>query len=136
MGVSPYYRGSSCNFGAAYDGNPEFVGATIHLLSKGLDSGDMLYHALPAAEKIDPFVLGMKAAQAAHNSLVSRIANGEIFEYHAIPQNKKYEIRYTRNKDFNDSGAEEYLERLLSSDEVETKLMARNISMFEKPFIL
>src|SRR5690606_39404976 len=34
MGVSPYYRGSSCNFWALYDGRPEYVGATIHKLSR------------------------------------------------------------------------------------------------------
>ena len=39
MGLSPYYRGSSCNFWALYDNNPNYVGATIHMLSKGLDSG-------------------------------------------------------------------------------------------------
>ena len=33
MGLSPFYRGSSCNFWALYDNNPGFVGATIHLLS-------------------------------------------------------------------------------------------------------
>ena len=29
-----------------HDDNPHIVGATIHLLSKGLDSGAILYHAL------------------------------------------------------------------------------------------
>ena len=38
MGVSPYYRGTSCNFWAVFDGNPDLVGATIHLLSRGLNS--------------------------------------------------------------------------------------------------
>jgi len=45
MGISPYYRGSSCNFWAIYDGNPDLVGATVHLLSRNLDSGPMLFHA-------------------------------------------------------------------------------------------
>ena len=35
MGLSPYYRGSSCNFWALYDNNAGYVGATIHLLGKG-----------------------------------------------------------------------------------------------------
>ena len=47
MGVSPYYRGTSCNFWAIYDDNPSYVGSTIHLLSKGLDSGDILFHCIP-----------------------------------------------------------------------------------------
>ena len=34
MGLSPFYRGSSCNFWAIKDKKPEFVGSTIHYLSK------------------------------------------------------------------------------------------------------
>tara|TARA_B100000780_G_C20970977_1_gene387670 strand:+ start:159 stop:722 length:564 start_codon:yes stop_codon:yes gene_type:complete len=52
MGVSPYYRGSDCNFWALYDGNPNMVGATIHKLTKGLDNGPILYHALSDIKKI------------------------------------------------------------------------------------
>ncbi|RMF80473.1 MAG: methionyl-tRNA formyltransferase, partial [Planctomycetota bacterium] len=47
MGVSPHYRGSSTNFWALRDGRPELVGATIHRLSTGLDSGPILRHAFP-----------------------------------------------------------------------------------------
>jgi hypothetical protein len=61
MGISPEYRGSSCNFWALYDGRPELVGATIHLLSKGLDSGPMLCHALPRPERGD-FADGARGA--------------------------------------------------------------------------
>ena len=46
MGVSPYYRGADCNFWALNDNNPHLVGATIHLISKNLDSGPILFHAL------------------------------------------------------------------------------------------
>ena len=42
MGVSPYYRGTDCNFWALFDDNPHLVGATIHMLSKGLDSDQIL----------------------------------------------------------------------------------------------
>jgi methionyl-tRNA formyltransferase len=70
MGISPYYRGSSCNFWAIYDGNPDLVGATVHLLSRNLDSGPMLFHALPKPAPIDPFLLGFRAVQAAHRALI------------------------------------------------------------------
>lgn len=136
MGVSPYYRGSSCNFWAAYDGHPELVGATIHLLSKGLDSGSMLYHALPKAAAIDPFVLGMKAVEAAHDSLVSRIKSKEIFDYIPVPQDKSKEYRYTRNSDFTDAVAKDYLEHLLSPEQLKSKLEKRDLTMLEKPFIV
>ena len=135
MGVSPYYRGSSCNFWAAYDGHSALVGATIHLLSKGLDSGDILYHALPKAEELDSFVLGMKAVKVAHESLVSRIASKEIFEYTSIPQDKSREYRYARNADFTDEVAKDYLEHLLSPEQLKAKLEQRDSSLLKDPFI-
>ena len=46
MGISPYYRGNDCNFWALKDNNPHLVGSTVHLLTKGLDSGPILYHSL------------------------------------------------------------------------------------------
>ena len=136
MGISPYYRGSSCNFWAAYDGHPELVGATIHLLGKGLDSGAMLYHALPKAEAVDPFVLGMKAVKVAHESLVERIANGEIFRYEFIPQDRSKEYRYTKNCDFTDAVAKDYLDHLLTPEQLKSKLENRDLSLLEKPFIV
>ena len=136
MGISPYYRGSSCNFWAAYDGHPELVGATIHLLGKGLDSGAMLYHALPKAEAVDPFVLGMKAVKVAHESLVERIANGEIFRYESIPQDRSTEYRYTKNCDFTDAVAKDYLDHLLTPEQLKSKLENRDLSLLEKPFIV
>lgn len=135
MGVSPYYRGSSCNFWAPYDGHPELIGATIHMLSKGLDSGQMLYHALPKPEKIDTFTLGMRAVKVAHDSLVERIQSGNIWKYEAGAQDKSLEIRYSRYDDFNDAVAEDYMDTLLSPDEVYEKLSARDLSMFLNPFV-
>ena len=51
MGISPFYRGTDCNFWALFDNNPHLVGATIHRLSLGLDSGPILYHALSTPKK-------------------------------------------------------------------------------------
>ena len=118
MGISPYYRGSSCNFWALYDGHPDLVGATIHLLSRGLDSGSMLYHVRPPAKPTDPFVFGMKAVDSAQRSLIKRISSGEIYEFPAIQQEKSMEIRYTRNRDFTDEVAGRYLSRGISADDI------------------
>lgn len=135
MGVSPYYRGSSCNFWAPYDGHPELIGATIHMLSRGLDSGDMLYHALPKPEKIDCFLLGMKAVKVAHESIVDRIQSKELFTYKTVKQNKALEIRYTRNCDFTDEVIQKYLNEAFTPDEVFHRLSQRNLDMFQLPFI-
>ena len=118
MGMSPYYRGASCNFWAMYDNNVNLVGATIHRLSKGLDSGAMLFHALPKPEAVDPFVLGMKSVRAAHKGLIENIRNRKVFEYEPVIQDKTQEIRYTRNAQFTDEIAQEYLDRRLTADSV------------------
>ena len=111
MGISPYYRGSSCNFWALYDRKPEYVGATIHILSKGLDSGPMLYHALPRLNNDNPFEFTMRAVEAAQMSLVTRISNKEIRAFSQQQQNKADAIRYTKNADFTDEVASVFLKR-------------------------
>ena len=125
MGVSPYYRGSSCNFWALFDGNPDLVGATIHSLSRGLDSGAMLFHALPEPIPCDPFLLGMRAVRAAHASLVEEIAAGKILSHQPVVQDKSQEIRYSRHSDFTDDVAREYLARRLDQEAVGKLLKTR-----------
>ena len=61
MGVSPYYKGADCNFWALQDYKPQFVNATIHYLSKGLDTGDILYHALAVPKKIHLIISNIKS---------------------------------------------------------------------------
>lgn len=114
MGLSPYYRGSSCNFWALYDGNPAYVGATIHMLSKGLDSGDMLFHCVPKLEKNDsPFDFTMRSVAVAHKGLVGAIESQEIFSMSLIKQDKSKEICYTKNAEFTDAVAKDFLSRNL-----------------------
>lgn len=136
MGVSPYYRGSSCNFWSLYDGNPELVGATIHKLERGLDSGDILYHAFPPTKNVDGFGLGMLAVKSAHASLVQNIKNGRLWTYKSIVQNKNKEIRYTRNRDFTDEVAGKYLGNMPSPESIKDKCSNRDLKMFVKPFVL
>lgn len=136
MGVSPYYRGSSCNFWALYDGSPDLVGSTIHLLSRSLDSGDILFHALPAGGEIDPFVLGMKAVNAAHQSLARTIADGSVFTMEPVRQDKKREIRYSRGAEFTDSVASEYLRNLPTKRDVAVATSNRQMGTFERPLVI
>lgn len=129
MGMSPYYRGSSCNFWASYDGNYHLVGATIHMLSKGLDNGDMLYHVAPTTKDCNtPFDFTMRTVKSAHKSLVSRIADKSIFSFKPIAQDRSQEIRYTKNIDFSDAVARDFLGRKLSIDEIEEGLSRNKCS--------
>lgn len=135
MGVSPYYRGAACNFWAVHDGNADLVGATIHKLSRGLDSGDILFHALPARKPADPFVLGMLAVRAAHRGLMKALRSGEIFNYEPQPQDKSQEIRYSRTREFTDEIAAQYLARNLGVDDVKTMLEQAPGRMLIRPYI-
>lgn len=101
MGVSPYYRGTDCNFWALYDNNPHLVGATIHLLSKGLDSGPILYHAMPSSKK-NVFEYTMSSVKSAFHSLADRIKHKKLFKYKPENQNKLKEIRYSKLEEFDD----------------------------------
>lgn len=112
MGLSPYYRGSSCNFWSLYDYRPSYVGATIHMLDKGLDSGPMLFHCIPKLLQGDtPFDFSMRSVSAAHYGLCQSISSGSLKTIKPVKQNKLSQLRYTRNSDFTDDIAKEYLER-------------------------
>jgi methionyl-tRNA formyltransferase len=119
MGISPYYRGSSCNFWAMYDSLPNYVGATIHFLSKGLDSGPMIFHSVPEFNGEDPFAYTMKAVKQAQEDLVYFIKNLKQLDSNPVNQNKSLQIRYTRNSDFTDEVAREFLDRKLLKRDLE-----------------
>lgn len=122
MGVSPYYRGSSCNFWALYDNNPQYVGATVHKLSRGLDSGPMLYHCIPTHQGENPYQFTMKSVLVAHSSLAERIADGSLFEMPEVTQTREDEVRYTRNADFTDAVVEEFFAKNLDAAAIRERL--------------
>ena len=136
LGVSPYFRGSSCNFWAIQDGYPELVGATIHLLSRGLDSGKILFHALPAPGNYNnPFDLGMKAVEVSHAALCDRISNNTLFTHEPVAQDRSLEIRYSRYVDFNDAVAGKYLQQMPSSQDIDARLRQRkSLHSLVRPF--
>lgn len=111
MGLSPFFRGSGCNFWAVHDGHPELVGATIHRLSTGLDSGDILFHAVPPPVD-DPFDLGMRAVLAAQEALSEALVSGEIERIEPVPQDRSAQLRCSRHADFTDEVVAAYLANL------------------------
>ena len=133
MGISPHYRGSGTNFWAMYDRRPDLVGATVHLLTCGLDSGPMLFHALPPADVVDPFVHGMRAVRAAHAALVRALADGTLGALEPLHQDKNRQLRYTKNADFSDAVAAEYLSRLPTPADMHCALSCRDLSQFYHP---
>ena len=135
IGVSPYYRGDSCNFWALHDGRADMVGATIHRLSKGLDSGNMMFHAFPKPQKADPFLYGMQAVKAAHQAIVERIRDGSLLEIEHVLQDKEKQLRYSRHAEFTDTVAQTYLHHAPSPDDVFAQASTRDLSNFVLPFV-
>ncbi len=129
-GVSPYYRGTDCNFWALYDDNPHLVGSTIHLLSKGLDSGPMLYHAMSNI-KTNPFEYTMSTLKAAFHSIAERIKDNSIFKINPVDQDKNKEIRYARKNEFNEEIVKEYLKK-----KVNLNSKRFDNSLLKEPFFL
>lgn len=71
LGLSPYYRGAGTNFWPLVNRQPEYVGATIHYLDAGIDTGPIVAHARPAIEQGDgPHDLGNKTIAAAVHALL------------------------------------------------------------------
>lgn len=123
MGISPYYRGSSCNFWALYDRRPELVGSTIHLLSKGLDSGRMIRHVRATADGCENgFEYTMNVVKTTQDALKSDIISGKIFDYDPVKQDKSLELRYTRNSDFSDEVAREYLDDQMKIEDIRSRI--------------
>jgi hypothetical protein len=104
------YEGISFNFWALYDNNPAYVGATIHMLSKGLDSGDMIFHCVPKLFDGDTaFDFTMRSVAAL--SAATYAANGDLLRRPRVPQTKEMEVRYTRKAYFTDEVALEFLNK-------------------------
>ena len=129
-GVSPFYRGSDCNFWALCDDNPHLVGSTIHFLSKGLDSGAILYHAMSHL-KTNPFEYTMSTVKAAFHSITEKIADMSIFKINPIIQDKQKEIRYSKKIDFKDEIVKEYLKK-----KINLNIKKFNNSLLKEPYFL
>lgn len=70
LGLSPYYRGAGTNFWPLVNGEPEYCGATIHVLDIGVDSGPILAHVRPDVQSGDgPHDIGNRTIAAAAEAL-------------------------------------------------------------------
>ncbi len=71
LGLSPYYRGSGTNFWPQYEEKLEYVGATIHYLDKGIDTGRIIHQCRPEIELGDtPHSIGNKTIRKGANDFV------------------------------------------------------------------
>ncbi|MHC4697834.1 MAG: formyl transferase [Planctomycetota bacterium] len=87
LGLSPYYRGTATNFYPLLNEEPEYVGATIHLLDAGIDSGPILAHARPEIVADDmPHTIGCKAILAGIARLIAVLRDLDRGHLTPVPQ--------------------------------------------------
>jgi folate-dependent phosphoribosylglycinamide formyltransferase PurN len=87
LGLSPYYRGAGTNFWPLVNREPEYVGATLHYLDAGIDTGPIISHARPSIERGDgPHDLGNKTIVAAAQALLRAAAAHTAGVTRAVPQ--------------------------------------------------
>jgi methionyl-tRNA formyltransferase len=104
LGLSPYYRGTATNFYPLVNDEPEYVGATIHLIDAGIDSGDILYHARPEITADDmPHTVGCKAILAGIEKVHQAIQDFETESVHPVRQWDVPNARLYLRKDYHPS---------------------------------
>jgi methionyl-tRNA formyltransferase len=74
LGLSPYYRGHATNFWPLVNGEPECVGATVHLATLDVDAGAILRQARPRMAADDgSHDIGCKALAAGAEALLGAL---------------------------------------------------------------
>ena len=127
LGISPYYRGSNCNFWASVDKNFNLVGATIHLINKEIDEGKILYHSFTEYIK-NPIDYSMASVKGAILSLKEKINDGSIFKIKGTKQNRKLLIRFSKNSNLSEDVFKKYPKKVI--------FKKRNKKLFINPVML
>jgi folate-dependent phosphoribosylglycinamide formyltransferase PurN len=55
-GITPAYRGVHGGYWALYQGHPERMGVTVHVVSTGIDTGDIVYQEAASVDSQDSFL--------------------------------------------------------------------------------
>jgi methionyl-tRNA formyltransferase len=104
LGLSPYYRGTATNFYPLVNDEPEYVGATIHLIDAGIDSGPILHHARPQIVADDmPHTVGCKAILAGIDKVKLALREFEAGRLTPVPQWRPTKARLYLRRDYHPS---------------------------------
>lgn len=133
MGISPYYRGSDCNFWALYDNNYHLVGSTIHRLTEGLDNGPILFHAVSDRSN-NLFDYSMLSVKAAIIALRQNIKSKKILKIKEKKINPNDLIRYSKTRDFNDKIISSYFKKKISITNKDFSLLKNSFVLKKKYF--
>ena len=92
---------TATNFYPLLNEEPEYVGATIHLIDPGIDSGPIIRHRRPEITADDqPHTIGCKAILAGIEGMIASLKELERGEMKAIPQWKVPHPRLYLRRDY------------------------------------
>ena len=115
LGLSPYYRGTGTNFYPLVNEEPQYVGATIHVIDAGIDSGPILAHARPEIVADDgPHTLGCKAIRVGIDMLLHVLPEWREGRRAPVPQWPVPNARVYFRKDYHPLQVVELYKRLES----------------------
>ena len=101
LGLSPYYRGTATNFYPLLNEEPEYVGATVHLLDSRIDGGPILRHARPTIVAEDmPHTIGCKAIKAGIDKMIAVLRDLAAGRLVPVPQWEVPHPRLYLRKDY------------------------------------
>lgn len=104
LGLSPYYRGTATNFYPLLNEEPEYVGATIHFIDAGIDSGEIVHHARPEITADDrPHTVGCKAILAGIEKMIQTLDEFEADSVAPVSQWPAARSRLYLRKDYHPS---------------------------------
>jgi folate-dependent phosphoribosylglycinamide formyltransferase PurN len=111
LGLSPYYRGAATNFWPLVNGEPECVGATIHVATLIVDAGPVLRQVRPDIAPADgPHEIGCRTIVAGATALGDAVARYGAGELAGVQQQDGG--RLYRNADFGADAIRELRRRL------------------------
>jgi hypothetical protein len=98
LGLSPYYRGAGTNFWPLVNREPEYVGATIHYIDAGIDTGPIVAHVRPDVTPADgPHDLGNRTIIAAAKALADAAAFHVAGVLQGVPQEGEGRTYYRKH---------------------------------------
>ena len=110
-GLSPYYRGGNTNFWPFIYREFDCFGVTIHKLSTGIDSGDIVYNRQVLTEEEDTYSsINCKAIILGTELMINAIKSIENNQIKAIKQWERGKL--FNNRDFNNFYVKRYFKIL------------------------
>ncbi len=113
LGLSPYYRGTATNFYPLVNGEPEYVGATVHLIDAGIDTGPILHQVRPDITADDmPHTVGCKAIVAGVKKVLKSLREFETGDLVPVGQWPVEHPRLYLRRDYQPSHVVRLYERI------------------------